>query len=493
MMHRVYTSLMLVVLIVQPIQAIRVLERWSHLKTNIMRCSIAITDAFGSAWLKSPQGQSFIRLADKANCSFAFSSLKTVGEPNSTGSYNGYIGIVQRHEVDGAFIVVRVDTLPYEPVKFTPPMYAADVAILSVTKGKEVNIERGVISFLDLELPVLTYTVFALFFAVPILLVHDERRRKNIINPIMYVKCYLKCCEMTLNLLLDQEQFSPRHLFAYILAFTSSVFMLTGVFGILLNTLGSNMIVKREPHPIDTLNDLLMSGRTPMVSSALFAGRVIESAPEGTKLHQLRKLIKHVNANLDDKTDYDQFFAHGIVSFTTRLTNYSAVYLLAREWASILTRLACFFKGRFDAADRLHLSRESFASGIMTSIMSTKIHPYPEKIISYILNTVLETGQALALTQISKPELPDLLGYPGMKYDIMTLTCIEDLREINDEKFISFSVQHLSHVFNVWASFCALGCLILFFESMNHDRNCKISRHQGKSVTRHCSKSHRHW
>ena len=471
-------------------QEIKVTERWQYLKTPVMRCTIAIADRFGPEWLKNPSGigGTIMKWTGKTNCSFILSELKEAGNPNSTGHYDGYVGAIQRDEFDSAIFVVRADTLPFEPGKLTPPIYSADVAILSITKGKEVSIERGVTSFLDLQLPVRIYVVFGLFFTVPLILVYDRRHHQNIRHPVTFLKCYMHNCNTMLNLFLDQEQFSPHHLFAHVLTFTSSLFMLFAVFGILLSTVGSNMVVKREPQPIDTLDDLLASNRTALVAGTLFAGRVIESAPERTKLHQLKKRVDSITINADDSAQINQFLSVGIQNFIDRLANHSAVYLMAEEWARTCMRISCFVKGRFQGLEKLHQSSESFASGIMTFLMSNKVHPYTEKIISYIFTTMLETGNWLALSETSKPLIPDMIGYPGMKYDTSTLKCIDKHKEIQEQKFTPFSIGHMDRVFALWAILSAIACLTLALELVAHNFN-KTSNVQVKEVILHPKRS----
>lgn len=468
--------------------ATKITDRWEHLKRPPIRCIFAFSDIlepfetriFEISGVRSLANSGYQWL-EKANCTIILSELKEPGHPDSNGSYDGFIGAIQRDEIDSGYVVVRADILPYEPGKLTVPITSADVAVISTTVGTEESIERDVMSFLDLELPVRLYTLIGLFFLVPLILVCDDYDRKDLLNPVAYIRCYLNNCNMMLSLLLDQEQFSPRHIFAHILALTSSLFILFAVFGVLLNTVGANLVVKRSPHRIDTLDDLLASNRTPMVLNTFFAYRAIQSAPHGSKLYQLKqKMNQRTSQSIVNVFEMKQ-----VQQLQDKMIKNTAVLLLMQKVAENIMGTTCFMKGldNFEDTDRLHLSSESFASGVVTGILSNRIHPYAEKILSYLFITSLETGLILGLIQGWRPYFPQYFGYPGMKYNINVFKCMDKIREIKDQQFVPFSILHMKHIFILWAAASILAYLLLLFElNMVGTKKCDLNERKKSSL-----------
>lgn len=68
-----------------------------------------------------------------------------------------------------------------------------------------------------------------------------------------------------LTLLVDQEQFSSSSLNGCITALFVSLFHLFAVQGILLNTISADLVGKKEPPVIDSLDDLIALFYTPVV------------------------------------------------------------------------------------------------------------------------------------------------------------------------------------------------------------------------------------
>ena len=283
--------------------------------------------------------------------------------------------------------------------------------------------------------------------------------------PGHFIKCYLGKCYTMMLLLLDQEQFTPQLLSGLILALTASLFALFAISGILLNTVGANLIVRRMSHTIDTLDDLLDSSMLPMVAQGLFEQQAIFTASRGTKLYQLMRLLERHEPDSLIKIDR-QSLQQDITYFLPKMMDRKAALILTKQFADYLATGACFLRrlGNFHNLHRLRLSSESFAAGIMTFLTSNMIHPYSEKVISYTMMTILETGQNAGLMNHIVPLLPELVSYPGVNYDIDTLKCIDKQTQDRGAKFRSFSLTHMGGIFRIWAILLAVSSLVFALE-----------------------------
>ena len=458
-------------------------DKWSYLKTSDMRCILGLSASWNNSQLSSVRGLSgFIEASSKwiakANCSVKWLKTQDVGVASPNGSYNGFIGEIQQNLVDSAWCLLRTDSLPYEPGKLTAPLLSADVGLVSFVKGDDQEIQRDVISFLELELPVWMYSLVSLFFFIPLFLVLDVRPRRNRFQGHIFLKSYLNNCFTILILLLNQTQFSPRRLFAFVLTLAASACVLFAVTGILRNTVGANLIVKRSPHKIDSLADLFQSQVMPLVFVDLYEHQAIRQAVPGTNLYRLLQLVQEKDR--EQKSFINGFEEEDRKYLLNKMQNDGAVLLLSTAFSSHLNYIACFAKGsqELSGLTNLHISSDTFAAGTMTGLMSHEIHPYVEKIISYLFITYLETDQLTAATQIIIPQIPDQANYDGVKYDVRTLKCIDKVKDDEGNSFVSFSLANMAGVFKLWVLLLTLSFFVLIVENVVSfsTRRMKITR-----------------
>lgn len=414
------------------------------------------------------------RLLSSANCSTNFYTETAIGTPNATGSYDGLIGLIQRDVVDFALVVVRADALPYDPGKLTAPFYSADVAVISSIRGRDVEIHNDIISFLNLDSTVMIYTFVSLFFFVTIIMTCNDFDEPTNISPMRTVECYSNNCRIMIYMLLNQEQFSPSRLVGFILTLSVALFSLFGVNGILLSTVGANLIAKRSPPKIDTLDQLLESPAIPTVVTNLLSWDAIKSSPVGTKVHQLKQKIDHNRPNSMFTVDFtgNQLGNEAIAQVSGQINQINEgkkALVMARAYGKYALDASCFTRSIIDFSDRVHVSSESFAAGMFTSLMSNNIHPYIEKIVSNLYTTFLETGQNDGLWQNILPQVPDLVGsmIPGARYNSTTIQCLERNKKKEDEQFRPLTLRHMKGAFFILLiSF--IGCSLVLAAEIAH-------------------------
>ena len=259
----------------QQLNSIKVSDRWANLKDENARCLILV--ATRTEIEQHEQLHKFINMVHpidylfkKYNCTLVERDYVTTGSPDENGTYDGFIGIVQRNEVDGAFMLLRYDSLAFEPAKLTPPVGPADIAIYSYKKYGETREDRDLTSFLDLGLCVYVYLFTTCFFMAPMMLAFCQLNSEQRMNPVTVMKKYIGNCFRVLTLFVGQEQFELSMASSYILILSVGVFTSIWISGILLNTVGADLIVKRGPPVIASLEDLLNSPLKPVFPKIVF-------------------------------------------------------------------------------------------------------------------------------------------------------------------------------------------------------------------------------
>lgn len=448
-------------------------DKWNYLKSPDMRCYLGFLKEYQAAG----QSMNSVRLVPgtletagrwiaKANCSIKWLDTRGLGKPDANGSYDGMIGEIQRNIIDTAWVLLRTDSLPFEPGKLTVPLLSADVGLVSFAQGDEKELKKDVTSFLELELSVWIYTLVGLFFFISLFLVLDGRPRRNRFKPHKFLASYLRNCFTMFILLLDQAQFTPRRLFGFVLAFTASAFVVFAVTGILRNTVGANLIVMRSPPTIDSLDDLFGSKVTPLLFTDFYEHQAIRKAVPGTRLYKLQQFIEKRHLEPNAKAFIDGFEEKERNYLAEKMRADGSPLILSTAFTSHFHYIICFAKGskNFGHFKRFHHSSETFAAGTMTGLLSNKIHPYAEKILSYLFITILETNQMAAATQAIIPQIPDFVNYDGIRYNVQTLKCIDKIHDDGRERFAAFSLDNMAGVFILWSLSLTLGSVGLIIE-----------------------------
>lgn len=456
--------------------AMKVRERYLQYKSPGFRCLIGESDRI--ARLKDLIGERLIQpWIDSAhyalrhlNCTYVSMDMTFYSLPtDENATYDGYVGHIHRNEVDIGLFIVRPDCLPYEPGKPGPTVLPADVSIITSTEEpKELNYDLT--KFLDLGAIMYAYLFSCIYFMVPLIFTYTETARDSRHISSVLVKGYLKNCNNMFNVIVDQEQFSPSTLAGHLIALAASLFTLFAIHGILLNTVGADLVVMNQPATIDSLDDLLSSPLRPMILDNLFVYHILESSNPTQKANKLwlrvneqkdKSLVKLDSAN----TVAMLLQAQDIIDV---VAGRRAAFVGPDFVSYAIIGLTCIFSGAAIGdiqrlARTVHLSRKGFSQGIFTPLMSHKIHPYTEKILNSVMTTVLETGQAIGVVQMVKYELPAISQMPNVKYNSTTIQCLDKSSQ-TDQGFEQFTLNKMKKLFLILPSLFVLAFYILVFE-----------------------------
>lgn len=457
-----------------PLESGKISHLWKSLKDENLRC-----------WILSPsqvkiEGMPLLRRfkdtlnsvefwLNKANCTFKPTPYDVTGTASANGTYDGFLGIIQRHEADLAYLAVRPDSLPFEPGKPTPPIQSADITIMS-RKPNVTRVHRDLTSFLALDICVYAYVFTSCFFIVPLVMVFSESRGIERFNPVTITRKYFMSCYRVFNLMVDQEQFYQTTLPSYILALSISIFALVAIFGVLVNTVGADLVIKKEPSVINSLDDLLNDRMKPVLPKRLFAYHLAQVSPPGSKLNQLWQRMRREGLN-ETTWDIDLTNTANVLprflELFDRMNQSRAAILVPHASVPWVHTVACFmkqYKVMNEIGQSLHVASELFAPGMITGIMSNRIHVYAEKIITYLLRTFLETGMTGGIIQSLIPILPEIAPEANLKYDSSVLMCLEKNKKREGEAFRPFSATDMLKLFEIWAFLSSSWSIVVLSE-----------------------------
>lgn len=464
------------------IYAIKTPDRWIPYKDDKVRCIVTVTKQkykFGYNDVIADHEPYVNRWISKANCTINQIIYTTSGTPNASGHYDGFIGIAQRNEADFVFIVIRPDSLPFQPGKPTPPIQGESIVIVSKknTSLENAVIFREVTSFLDLNSTVYAYTLITLFFMSPVILLFDkfygEKKAKRIKNkPIKIrsiIKAFTSSCYKMYTLLVDQEQFTPSTITGYTVIVSASLFTLFSVHGILFNTIGADLIVRKEPPVIDTLDDLLESNLIPVLNRKFTEYDLIKSSPPDHPLHKLwLRMQQNITKSIFDADLENEDIYVKTNDLINRLMKSEVSIISPNSYSIHFHKISClaqsYIYSLYKFIRSAHFSKEKLAHGYSAVLFSNEIHPYTEKVLTYSARLVFESSLLKGAFQAYLPHASSYALDPSVRYDRKAVICIEGEKEEDTESFRPYKARDLFKLFEYWALLSCLSSLVLVIE-----------------------------
>ena len=411
---------------------------------------------------------------DLCNCTVELKTFDFNGKPDENGTYDGWIGMIQRDEYDFGFAIVRPDSLPFEPVKIGPPTITADETIVTRRAYKAKTEHRQITSFLHLDICVYAYAMATCFYIFPIVFTFFQLEGRDKLDVEKFCQNYFNNCYRVFTLLVDQEQFITASLAGHILVLAMSLFCLTAIFGTLLNTVGADLVVIKPPPVIDSLDELLESTLTPLISRNFYSWDLIQNSPPGSKLS---KLWQRVNQNLNESTfilsrDNEMDNLPMLSKQLDRLNRSEIALLIPQSFAKNIPEGLCLARKNKmiqDLGENIHIAKELFAPGTLNAVYSHKTHPFSERMMLYLLRTVHEAGILAAINQITIKNVPKIASGSDLHYNLETIKCMEKKSDMGSQPFIPFSTEHLQSLFEIWAHLCTFASIIHILQ-VSYDR-----------------------
>ena len=381
------------------------------------------------------------------NCSIEHVLYVEPGLPDENGTYNGAIGLIQQNRQDLAMVFVRPDALPFEPGKLTPVFSPADVTIIS-HRNRSRMATHELIHFLYKDPSAYAYSCIFLFFIFSSLYAFvDITLSFTKLNAKSFLKRYFRTFQQVTALLVDQEGFGPVSITGKVLCWTISVYYFVLICALLLNTIGAYLVVSIPANNINSLDDLLQHTIQPYIVKNLFLYELLKAPPPNSKLHQLwlktgavNKGIFLVDVNNKDSgvEDLGKLFGEIISS--------SAALVVQSHGLDIGMRAGfCMY---YHEMENTVQARELFAPGIITGLMSSKTHPFIQKVISYIFTSFFEMQVVVGLVKYFLFDSQSIYG-DTFAYNSRIIECAEKKTEFlpQEPSFAPFKLTDMSSMF----------------------------------------------
>lgn len=282
---------------------------------------------------------------------------------------------------------------------------------------------------------------------------------------------YLEVLKESFMALLNQMNISPEWWSSKFLTLCFSTFLLILISGFVCNVIGSNLIVNPAPSQIDSVywfkND---SWTRPVVVKKMFLLNLLKSSVPGTPVNYLWQIVMSspnvslMDANLEKgREEALQKFLEVI----EEANSWKKALIAPRFMCEMAIRCGCVF--RPELMNNAHISKESIAEGVMTPLMSHKIHPYVREYFEYmIMTTTLEMG--LGWTTLSRMDQYMPVLFPGMgPYGLTALKCQETKHSSpSDDEWRAFKIADLRSTLMIPFSGGAAALILWVLERIIH-------------------------
>lgn len=446
--------------------ATRIKDRFESLFDYNVRCSIQCPKQYKDLTFFSPKLQQILfklRSFSRANCSLDMVEFQENGLPDENGSYDGVIGMIQRHEQDFLFKTVRPDSLPFEPGKITPPFAPADVTIIS-HRNESRNVTKELTDFLKVDCKIYIYSFTCLFFISSIIYSFVEviiLRRK--LNMKRFRRKFFETHQKMFALLIDQKSLFPLTKTGRIITLTVSLFCLFSIHGLLLNSISADLVVTVKPPTIQSLDDLLNYPMQPVIMKTLHLIDLLKGAPQGSKYQELWNRITENEEGIfvfdfENQTASQENWQNVF----KKVNNSEVAVLMANSYADIMKGIMCVFYP--DKVENIAVAENFFATGVLSGLMSPKIHPYTEKVLTYCILTLLESHLLFEAFDDYKTFLAD--GFSSTKYNSSSIQCIEKKSENQRNKigFTKLKFQYIRTLFKLYLIGIIVSCFAFVLE-----------------------------
>ena len=142
-----WNLLILLIVFCYPVTSSRIIDRFGGSYRKDLPCKVWVPQTYKESAFTTPGhtgeiGKTIFKALKIINCTIIGSDYVESGYPFPNASYTGLIGMMQRRELDLAFLAARPDSLPHEPVLIGPMVLEADAALITAKSGqKPINRE----------------------------------------------------------------------------------------------------------------------------------------------------------------------------------------------------------------------------------------------------------------------------------------------------------------------------------------------------------------
>lgn len=367
------------------------------------------------------------------------------------GSYDGFIGMIQRNEYDMVIFGMRLDLLRNDPGIIGPAIGPAD-AIIGVGKYHDDVIKANIFAMMDnfdhetIAFIFISFYIFCfVLFFVESVLENPEHLFTRRLSVIKLFKNVLNTfCKLMANFL-GYESFDSWSVTARLLMITALFFNILISSGFFKNLVKSDMSVVRPAKQINSIEELLRDKEfknvQPIYVKQLYMPELLASSEEKIFQELRNKIAMNKSfSELDFDFENDPFQTMKMLfAYTKHIEDHEAAILLPGLGIEVMHKFLCSFHP--EKLVNVTLAKKRFAEGIFVHLFSKKINPRIRKFLHYQLETITEMAIYPGLEHYTRSQdfaysfsrtdpitqsRCEFLRYPGKKDDVVVAYTIDN-------------------------------------------------------------------
>ena len=382
------------------------------------------------------------------------------------------VGILQRGDADVATIIVRSDTIGDTAVRLGPAIAAADSVIMGTKLTNETS-SPSFVTDIVYNVDITTYWLLMVLVVIVISLLTSSEVIERKLFALTGVRRHLvtmvnKLVFKAIGLIVDQEDYQPSLWSGRFLWFHFCLALFFLIFGILLNTMSTDITVTKPATYVESIDYFLdttpETRRKPIVFEDMLFHTAARRADKNSKLGQLKHIMD---------TTPGCYFKMDPNTITSKLTMMISDELLAGKSVLIypefavhtyFERLGCTVQP--EMMSLVHTSKQSMTPGTLHPIYSHRL-PHPMlKYIEYRAQTAFELHLLNSMLDFvvgqvaSDNQLPRTLAY---------YKCMEHEVENSNSNLKQYMTLHdIKPAFQVILGLLAMASIILIAETVTH-------------------------
>lgn len=391
----------------------------------------------------------------------------------STESYNGMIGCVQRGE---AIITqfVRPDSVPFEPGIFVAYSTYAETPKIYSMKPERIPSNTLDILYLwtNLDSQSWLYFIYTLTLTTILMIFINQIFLPTKNSVLLYI---------SVHWLWKYFQFSVRIfnwktlMFSQFLLITSTVISIFyGYHLIFMNTLSSDLTVSVVPRSIESLRDLLYDPQfqnvTPVIFGALNMPNLLKNSRIGTDEHVLYQKIfsdkKNSIIDIDFYNTNTQHLASKMSEVLKKTAQGLSIIIENSDYISLgIKYVGCFTEP--EMCNRISRTKDAISPSPLMFLVSKTITPDYLKLFTYRMTTMSEfrtvEGYARTIAPIARESL-----FGKSQQNVEAIICIEKLEnnylESLNLPWKKFTLTPFERMLKFLTYFMSLAFFILLIE-----------------------------
>lgn len=404
-----------------------------------------------------------IRIFRQMNCTYKPEPYATSGVLSLNGSYDGISGMIQRDEIDFTHGFWRTDFFgSVQPGYFSKVFQPADVVIISRKNGtstKYLTLMQLWTSQFDRS--VVSYVFICLYLFVSVFSFSLDISSR----PLRYIKRILHSLYQSMAAFFDQENFDPRNLAQCLAVLFFNLFLLFAVHGVLLGSLGADLVAEIDPPIIESVYEFTNDSWTqPVTVRQEYLLEVLRKSRPESQLYHLKQVIMNREDNIMDldASNLDKL-SPAVMSLVDSLVSSRKALLAPQNAAEAGRSCGCFVMP--SSMSLVAASKSTLAEGSFATLYSKKIDPMLREFADYLVMSASDAGLFNALRSGMGSTMSSMISGETTMFSSAWRECMEGAPRRPHEAR-QFSPDTFSAVYTGFGVLMSLAFIILLIECL---------------------------